>query len=194
VFAAVPFAALPLFSRVFNPHAAQMLLLPVAFLCLGYYMNGTLTAPYVVSLAVGRPDIGARQNVLALFIVPPVSALAIYWFGLNGAGFSWVIYHIYAYSYGLPRTCRECLGIAPRTWYWHVLRIMGSALLIYGSAWGLVNWVGNFSILALATAYGVASIIYCAVAYEMMDDLLRATIMAYVTRWRGREQPVVVAP
>jgi O-antigen/teichoic acid export membrane protein len=194
VFAAVPFAALPLFSRVFNPHAAQTLLLPVTFLCLGYYMNGTVTTPYFVSLAMGRPDIGARQNVLALLIVPPVSAAAIYWFGLNGAGFSWVIYHIYSYSYGLPRVCRECLGMRARTWYWHVLRIMGSALLIYGSAWGLVNWVGNFSILALATGYGGASIIYCAVAFGMMDDSLRSTIMRYVTLGHGLVQRAVVAP
>jgi hypothetical protein len=157
-------------------------------------MNGTLTIPYFVSLAVGRPDIGARQNVLALFIGPPVSALAIYRFGLSGAGFSMMLLHVFLYLYGLPRVCRECIGIPPRTWYWHVLRIIASALLIYGSAWGLITWVGRFSILALATGYVVASIIYGAVAYELMDDSLRATILHYVTLGRGVFQRAVVAP
>jgi O-antigen/teichoic acid export membrane protein len=194
VFAAVPFAALPLFSRVFDMPSAHRLLLPATFLCIGYYMNGAITTPYIVSLAMGRPDITARQNVLALFIVPPVSAVAIYFFGLSGAGLSWVIYHIYTYSYGLPRICRECLGIAPRAWYGQVLRIMAVALLIYGSAWGLISWSGNFTLPALVTAYGVASIIYCAVAFfGMMDEALRGAIMGYVTRGMGRVQQVFVA-
>ena len=136
-------------------------------------MNGTMAMPYAVSLAMGRPDITVRQNLVALLIVPPIDLMAIYWFGLNGAGLSWVIYHIYTYSYGLPRICRECLGIAPRTWYWRVLRILGSGLLIYGTVWALQGWFGNFSILSLATAYGVGSIIYAAMAYAMMGDALR---------------------
>jgi len=191
IFASVPFVALPIFSRIFNAHSAQVLLLPATFLCIGYYMNGTLVAPYVASLAVGRPDIAARQNLLALLIVPPASAVAIYWFGLSGAGFSWVVYHIFAYAYGLPRICRECLGISPRTWFWHVLRIMGAAILIYGCAWALIDWVGNFSIPVLATGYVVATIIFCIPAWGMMDETLRATILNFVTR--GRVQPVTVA-
>ncbi len=177
VFAAVPFAALPLFSHVFNQHAAQMLLLPATFLCVGYYMNGTLTAPYVVSLAVGRPDIAARQNAVALFIVPPVSAIAIYWFGLNGAGFAWVVYHIYAYSYGLPRICRECLGIAPRLWYWHVLRILMGGVLIYGSAWLAVSYAGPLSVLHLSIAYSGATLIYLSLVLFFMGRETRRRIL-----------------
>ncbi len=194
VFAGPVFAALPVFSHVLDVRSAHLLLLPTVFLCVGTYMNGTLTTPYVVSLAVGRPDITARQNFRGLFIVLPATAVAIYYFGLKGAGFSWVLYHVFFYSYGLPHICRECLGIAPRTWYWHVLRILGAALLIYGIAWAILAWVGKFSILALATGYGVASIVYCGVAFGMMDDSLRARIMDFVTRGRARVQQVVVAP
>jgi O-antigen/teichoic acid export membrane protein len=194
VFAGVPFVTLPLFSRVFDLPSARMLLVPCTLLAIGYYMNGAITTPYVVSLAVGRPDIAARQNVLGLLIVTPASAAAIYWFGLSGAGFSWVIYHIYAYSYGLPRMCRECVGMAPRLWYWHVFRIMGAAFLIYGSIWRLIAWGGNFSLLALAAGYIAGSVIYCAFAFWVMGDELRTTIMQYVTRGRGLLQRVVVAP
>jgi O-antigen/teichoic acid export membrane protein len=177
VFAAVPFAAIPVFSRVFDLRSAHLLLLPATFLCLGTYMNGTLTTPYVASLAVGRPDIGARQIVLALFIFPPVSAIAIYWFGLNGAGFSWVLYNIYAYSYGLPRICRECLGIAPRIWYWHVLRILMGGVLIYGSAWLAVSYAGPLSVLHLSIAYGGATLIYLAYALFFMGQEMRRRLL-----------------
>jgi O-antigen/teichoic acid export membrane protein len=185
VFAGVPFAAIPLFSRVFDMHAARLLLLPATILSLGYYMNGVLTAPYVVSLAVGRPDITARQNVAALFVVVPVSAFAIYYLGLNGAGLSWVIYHIFAYSYGLPRICRECLGVAPHVWYGHFLRILGVGVLIYGAAWLPIAWTGKFTLLPLAASYLVASAVYGIAAWGMMDASLRAAILAFVQRPRA---------
>jgi O-antigen/teichoic acid export membrane protein len=176
VFAAVPFAAVPVFSRVFDLRSAHLLLLPTTFLCVGSYMNGTLMMPYVVSLAVGRPEIAARQNVLALFIFPPISAIAIYRFGLTGAGFSWVLYHIYAYSYGLPRICRECLGIAPRIWYRHVLRILLGGLLVYGSAWLAVSLAGPLSVLHLAVAYSGATLIFLSFSLFFMGQETRQRI------------------
>lgn len=177
LFAALPFAAQPLFSRVFNPHAAQMLLLPTTFLCIGYFMNGTLTAPYIFSLAVGRADIGARQGVLSLLIVPPVSAAAIYWFGLNGAGFSWVLYHIFGYSYGVPRICRECIGISPQVWYFKIVRILALTALTYGTAWVLVHALGDFTILWSAVAYLGGSAVYAAGACVIMGQELRESLL-----------------
>jgi O-antigen/teichoic acid export membrane protein len=193
VFAGVPFVAIPVFSRVFDMRSAHLLLLPATFLCVGTYMNGTLTAPYVVSLAVGRPDIGARQNVAALFVVVPASALAIYWFGLNGAGFSLVIYGLFTYSYGLPRICRECIGMRARDWYWGVLRIMGSALLIYGGAWIALALLGNFSIPYLAGAYLLGTVVYCAVALWIMGPELRTRIMVFLNSWRLKPREVMVS-
>jgi hypothetical protein len=173
----VPFAAIPVFSRVFDMPSAHLLLLPSTFLCIGTYMYGTLTTPFVVSLAVGRPDISARQNIVALFVVVPASAIAIYWFGLNGAGFSWVIYHLFAYSYGLPRICRECLGIAPRVWYSQIARILALTAPTYGTAWAIVHAYGNFSVLWLSVAYLAGSVAYVAGAYVMMGQELRESLL-----------------
>jgi O-antigen/teichoic acid export membrane protein len=189
VFAAVPFAAIPLFSRVFDMPSARLLLLPSTFLCVGYYMNGALTAPYVVSLAVGRPDISARQSVMALFVVVPASVIAIYFYGLNGAGFSWVIYHIFAYAYGLPRICRECLGMPARTWYGHFLRIFGAGLLIYGAAWMTLALMGAFSLVHLTFAYIVATLLYGALALQMMGDDARRTLQGFYSKWVKHAEP-----
>ncbi len=193
VFAGVPFVAIPVFSRVFDMRSAHLLLLPATFLCIGTYMNGTLTAPYVVALAVGRPDIGARQNVAALFVVVPASAIAIYWFGLNGAGFSLVIYGLFAYCYGLPRTCRECIGMRARDWYWGVFRIMGAALIIYGAAWIVIAPLGNFSIPSLAGAYLLGTMVYCAVSLWIMGPELRGKIMVFLSPWRVKSREVMVS-
>jgi O-antigen/teichoic acid export membrane protein len=78
LFGAVLFALIPLFSYLLNKDVAYTLLLPSALLSLGFYMNGTLTIPHIVSLAMGRPDIAARLNTYALFVVLPATAIFIY--------------------------------------------------------------------------------------------------------------------
>ena len=78
-------------------------------LSVGTYMNGTASIPYMLSLALGRPDIGLRTNLWAMVIVLPIPAVLIYKFGLVGAGLSWVVYHVFLYVYMIPKVCRECL-------------------------------------------------------------------------------------
>jgi O-antigen/teichoic acid export membrane protein len=189
LFALGPFAAIPVFSRVFDTTSAHRLLLPSTFLCIGYYLSGALTAPTVFSLAAGRPDIIARQNLLALFIAPPVSVLAIRWFGLNGAGFSWVILNICVATYGVPRICGECLGMQARSWYAHLLRILGLGLAVYGGAWMAVLALGSLSAPYLAAAYVLGTLIYGALAFRVMSADLRQSVFGLLRRpWlRARE-------
>jgi hypothetical protein len=122
-------------------------------------------------------------------VVLPTSAIAIYFFGLNGASFSWVVYQLFAYSYGLPRICRECLGMRVRVWYWHVFRILGSAMLIYGTAWIALVKLGAFSLIPLVAAYAVATLVYSLVAFWIMGVELRSRIIEFLKplRPKGRE-------
>jgi len=176
IFAAILFATVPVFSYFLNAGAAQLLLLPVTFLCLGFYMNGTLNVPYVFSLAVGRPDIAARLNFYALFCVLPVTLLLVYFFGLAGAGFSWVFYHLFAYAYGVPRMCSECLGIPIRSWYAHISKALILAALTYGLAWVVLAITVARSNMSLLLAYALASMLFLAGAYLMVGEELRETI------------------
>jgi len=176
LFAAIPFAARPLFAFVLNAQAAQMLLWPVAFLCVGFCMNGTLSIPYVFSLAVGKPEISARTNFYALFAVLPVTVWLVYKFGIAGAGFSWIFYHLFAYAYMVPRTCSECLDMPAWKWYLHVFKVFGLAGLTYGGAWAIMTFLASFSIPSLALGYAFASIAFVAAAYRLMGDELRETL------------------
>lgn len=176
LFAALPFAALPVFTYFLNAEAARLLLWPVTFLCVGFYMNGTLNVPYVFSLAAGRPDIAARSNFYALFIVLPVTFILVYFFGLGGAGFSWVFYHLFAYAYGVPRTCSECLGIPTWSWYVHVSKALILAALTYGLAWLVLAVAGAHSNVSLIAAYALASMAFLTGAYLTVGEELRETI------------------
>src|SRR2546430_4281197 len=73
LFAGVCFAAIPVYTYVFSNSVAWLLLAPTALLCLGTYMNATLNIPYILSVAVGNPDIGLKTNVWALAIVLPAT-------------------------------------------------------------------------------------------------------------------------
>lgn len=191
LFAAVPFAARTLFSYLFNPDSARILLLPVTFLCVGFYMNGTLTIPYVFSLAVGKPEIAARSNLYALFVVLPVTGALIHFFGLNGAGFSWVFYHLFAYAYQIPRTCAECMRVPTWRWYRQVLGIFVITGLTYGTAWITLDLGRSDSAFFLAFAYASATVVFLAVAYSLIGNGLRDTFQNLARNFRAKYAEVL---
>lgn len=179
IFGMIPFAVLPMFGFVFNPDVAKMMLLPITFLAIGFYMNGTLNVPYVFSLAVGKPEISVRSNFLALFIVLPVTGLLIYFFGLTGAGFSWIFYHLFLYSYAVPRICSECLCIPVWKWYWHIFKIFGLIILTYGVGWIFLGFIGSYFILSLVLTYTGTTIVFLTCAYFMINDELKNTLLQF---------------
>jgi len=184
IFGMIPFAVLPVFGFVFNPDVARMLLLPITFLTLGFYMNGALNVPYIFSLAVGKPEITVKSAFLALFIVLPVTGILIYFFGLTGAGLSWVFYHLFAYSYAVPRICSECLGIPVREWYLHIFKILVLIILTYGVGWAFLELMGSYSILSLVLAYTGATIVFLTCAYFMIGDELKNTLLQLLKTFR----------
>jgi quinol-cytochrome oxidoreductase complex cytochrome b subunit len=84
LFAAVPFAVVPVFSMVFGRAAAWELLAPLSLVALGFFLNSTITVPYMLSLAAGQPDITVRLNLHALWVTLPATAGLVVRFGLLG--------------------------------------------------------------------------------------------------------------
>lgn len=177
LFAMICFATLPVYSYIFTAGIAQRLVLPTAFLALGSWMNATLNMPYMVSLAMGKPQIGVRLNLYALVAVLPVTVFLIFRFGLPGAGFSWVFFHLFAFSYFIRRICRECLEVDYRSWLLHVASVLMLGLVAYGPAWLILSASGSTSPIAFAVAYLVASLVFAAGAYLMIGSDLRETIL-----------------
>jgi O-antigen/teichoic acid export membrane protein len=176
LFAAVPFASRPLFTFVLNAQAARMLFWPVTFLCVGFCMNGTLTVPYVFSLAVGKPQFAVRSNYYALFVVLPVTAWLVYEFGIAGAGFSWIFYHLFTYAYLMPLICSKCLDMPVWEWYLHVFKVLGLAGLTYGGSLAIIMYSGRSSITWLTLAYIFASSAFVAAGYRLIGDEVRETL------------------
>ncbi|MDQ6884302.1 MAG: oligosaccharide flippase family protein [Candidatus Dormibacteraeota bacterium] len=172
-FAALTFGTTPIFAYVFDGAVARALVVPVALLCGGWFLNATLNVPYVLSLAMGRPDIVARQNLWAIVAVLPVSVLAVVLFSLRGAAFGWLFYQLFAYAYGVPRICRACLGISPIAWYRDVLRVTAVLALAYGGGYTIALTVGRGSLLWLISCYTLGSVAYLIGVYLVAGRELR---------------------
>jgi len=187
VFAFILFAAPPVFTYILNIDAARLLLVPTALLCLGFYLNSTLQAPHMFSLAAGRPDIAARFNLYALFAVPPTAVVLIHFFGLMGAGFSWAVYNLLYYLYAIPRICGECeLGIKPLKLYGHVARFLGLGVVTYGLAWTICRTAGQGSVTFLAVGYVLASLVFLYASFLLIGPDLRSTLQGLLGTLRAK--------
>lgn len=173
VFAVITFASVPMLSFLFNEDIARMLFFPITLLCVGYYMNGTLSVPCVFSYAVGRPDILSKANLYALFIMIPLAGVLIYAFGLTGAALSWVLYHVFAYAYMVPKICSESLRIPASEWYYHIVKIFMLTGVSYGMALFFIIVNGTYTAGSLGVAYSVSSLIFLVGAYQMNQSQIR---------------------
>ena len=180
LFAALAFAGAPVLTYVFDAAIARALMAPLILLCLGSYMNATLSAPYTLSVAMGRPQIAVRQNVLALFVVVPVAVALVIRFGIVGAGASWVVYHLFAYAYGLPRICRECIHQPVLSWYRHAGKAFGLIAATYGV--GFVIARGSNSAV-LAAVYVVATFVYLLASYLLTSEDIRLAARRALRGW-----------
>lgn len=175
ILASIPFILEPIFTFLFTEEIAKSLVGPATLIAIGTYMNSTLNVPYTLSLAKGRPDITVRLNFYALFTVLPLTITLIYFFGLLGAGASWILYHILAYFYVIPRICKECLYLSTVEWYIHILKITTIGACSYGSAYLTLNSQGT---VALITGYIIASLVFSICSYMIATPELRSSLKA----------------
>jgi len=176
VYAAIAYVSLPLLTVVFGASTSQSLLLPVVILCLGYYANGTLSLLYVYSLAVGKPELTSRFSFLAALVSVPVTVLSVARFGLAGASFGFLSYHLFFYAVAIPTYCRACLGTPAGQWYRHLVRVLALATATYGVGFAVAAWLFNLHAAALLTTFVVASAGFGLFAYRLIDPKLRAAL------------------
>lgn len=176
LFAAISFASFPIFSYLFNEGIARTLILPTTLLCFGFYMTGTFTIPNNIAFAVGKPNIVARQNLVAIFIVIPITFLCIRMWGMVGASLSTIVYGLFCYIYGIPRICVECIGVSAKKWYIHILRIYCLIGLTYGMAYLILNIINDFSFYSLLIAYCISTCIMMIGSYCIISDELKISI------------------
>jgi O-antigen/teichoic acid export membrane protein len=183
LFAAMPFFATPVLRFALDAGVAAELLFPIALLATAFYMNGALQPLSALSLGAGRPDIAVRFNLYALALGLPAMVLLVRAYGLLGAGLGWVVYHVLAYAYSVPRIFRECLGESPRPWYAHALGTLAVGLALYIAAFRSAQWMGG-GLGALAVAYVAATAGFAVGSSRLMSDATRDEVRNVLGRLR----------
>jgi O-antigen/teichoic acid export membrane protein len=179
IFAGIVFVSFPLFSFVFDQNIATRLLGPIAILCLAEYMLATFSIPRCVVLTVGKPEILARTNFYACFVMLPATVGMIYAWGLTGAALSVLLHRLFVYVYAVPRVCRECLEIPVTAWYRHVAKFFVLSGCTYGMAWYLLNGWFVKTILHVAVAYASASCCFALGGLFLINPELKHTLSYY---------------
>jgi O-antigen/teichoic acid export membrane protein len=179
IFAGILFALIPIYSYIFDPDISKMLFWPSLFLCLGFYMNTTLHIPQYLSFAIGKPEIIVRLNFYALFTVLPFTIILIYYLGILGAGISWVVYHIFAYSYFVPLVCSQCLKIPVSSWYKHIGKIFFLKLATYILSLTWLYFSVSFSIMNIILSYFISTFFFILCGGVLIRKELKETIIGY---------------
>jgi O-antigen/teichoic acid export membrane protein len=195
--AAIIFAAVPVLTFTFNLDTARMLLLPVTYLAIGFYLCGILGAPYVLSLSAGHPEIFLRSNLFAIAAVLPVTTALIAKFGLSGAAASWAYYNLFMLWYTVPRVCRTCLRMTSVPWLSAVVTVGIVPVVAYSAAWEGAALLGG-SLPALVFAYAIGSIACAAGGYILAGEhlkgaltaILKSALTGSMRRQREESEPV----
>ena len=182
VFGAVPFALPPLFGWMFGVDEAMAMVLPGTLVALGFYMNSTLNMPYVLSLAMGKPEIALASNAWALVGVLPVTAALVWQWGAVGAGASWVLYNLFTIAVVIPRISRECTQEPTSRWLGEIARLASPALLIYGSTWAALDAIGRPAVVELTIGYLASTLAYLAIGWTMLSRDERQQLLT-LFRW-----------
>jgi O-antigen/teichoic acid export membrane protein len=175
VFAAVAFAAHPLFSYLFTPSAANALVAPVALLCLGFFFNVATIIPSTAAMAANRPDLPMRASLITLAVALPLEVVLVRSFGLTGAGLGWAAGNAVLAASMVPTVYRAILDSTARSWVIRVAIALGLAAVSYGpgavAAWRLGGrpWV-------VGACYLGASLAYAILVYKVATPSLRSFV------------------
>lgn len=182
IFAAIIFSEIPLFAYLFNIDIAKMLLLPITFLCVGFYFHNALAIPYAISPALGKPEIVIKSKLWAMIINLPLAIWLTIKFGLNGAAFSLIMYNLLAYCYALPKVYALCLGLNRWAWIGHTLKIVSLISISFILTWIIISAFGEPSIKSLFWGYAFGLIIFIFGAKHLVADELRNVLSNHIRR------------
>src|SRR5439155_22561176 len=134
------------------------------------------TTPSILPVAMGKPDIGLKSNLSALFILLPITVVLIVALGLVGAGLSWVAYNAWLYVYLVPRVTRECLHTPTLAWFAHLAKAFAASGLISGLAWLAIVVPTGYSLLGCVAASILATVASVAAALSLLGPDLKSPL------------------
>lgn len=177
VSAAVAMLGIVVMSFVLNEDVVRQTWPTLVFLAIGQLLLGLQYVPYMLSLAMKRPEIMLRAYLWTLAIAVPAAILLTIRFGLAGAAFSTILAGALNMFYFIPRFSAECLKTSAWKWFRMsgLLTVLG--LLSYGLPW-LALWIMGLGLDAygLVAAYAIGSVVFLLVGWMATGPELKGLV------------------
>ncbi len=184
VSAAVAMLGIIVMRYVLNPEVVQSIWPALLFLAIGQLLLGLQYVPYMLTLAMKRPEISLRANLWTLVISVPAAILLTIYFGLAGAAFSVILSSALHMFYFIPRFSAECLKTSGWKWFRMSGFLTALGFLSYGLPW-LVLWMmgRGLDTYGLVVAYVFGSIVFLLVGWHVigpeLKDLVRKQLQSF---------------
>lgn len=180
LFALAVFLAMPVFTLLLNEAKAEELLLPILFLSIAFYLNGTLRLLNTYVSACGKPGYIIKAIMLLLVAVAPLTVLLISGYGMAGAAFSWVVASVVGACYMVPNVYLKELHKPVGIWLRPVLTVGVLICVTYLPVWLLAEFISPNNLLCLVPFYIAASLLYCILAINLTNGGFKDTFLKNV--------------
>lgn len=174
VTAAVAMLGIVVMTLVLNREVAETAWLPLLILAVGQLVLSLQGIPYMLALAMKKPELSVRANIRALIVAAPSAVLLTSHFGLAGAALTTAIASSMHMLFFLPRFSAECLETTAWKWYRHSALLVLAGLLFYGVPWLTLWYLGlGLDAYALMAAYVVGSLAFLPVGWLLIGTELK---------------------
>lgn len=177
ILAFIVFYNQPIFLYLFDLQIAEMLSVPIIFLCAAAFLQVSYLAPHGLLLASGESGLALRASSLNLLISLPTAVIAIYLWGLTGAGIAYFVSRLFILMYLIPKLSRRCFRRSPLVWYFHILKIVSAVTMTYAFVWLLLDLSDIRSIYGITIGYFIASILYIGVAWFLVGKEFKSSLI-----------------
>jgi len=178
IFFSIVYASLPLFEFVFDSNVSEKLFYPTIILCLGFYINGSLSLPYRLVLAKGKSEIAVKQDLYALLFILPFVIFLVFQFGITGAASGLLLYMIFGCFYMIPRLYRECIFERSGEFYILLIKMLILAFISYGLIFVFMYNFYAMEVINILVAYCIASILFLIMSFSSMSKVLKKKLVA----------------
>ena len=180
VFVSVAFFSTPVFSFLLDSEKAHDLQITVLLLSLYFYFHAIMRLVRTYIFAKGSPEPAIRADVISLFTVTPLTVLLVYYYGIEGAALSSVLYYIVMAAVIIPRVYFEEFKQPAITWLQSVLTAMLLVCFTYIPVGYIAYAYYADSVFLLLLFYIVASFAYGFFAINIVGEGLQKVLVNYI--------------
>lgn len=182
---AVAMLGIVVMALVFNYEIVKAAWLPLLFLSIGQLVLGLQYVPYMLSIAMKKPELSLRANIRVLIIVIPLAVLLTINYGLAGAALTTGIASVIHMIFFIPRFSSKCLDNRARQWYYKTGLFIVIGGISYGLPWLALWMLGmGLNLYGLVAAYILGTVLFFISGWFVIGLELKQAISEYFSKFR----------